>query len=237
MTHVWWLPVVAIVLLAVRGYRLATQAEDRAGNAAQPGQAAVPRPAERLEAKFVQLAAAHAAQAPRWADCTFADDVAYVRSRTTGELSAFVAVTMATEDRTRLPRPVGAVGNLQAGTAVFRFDRDHWETDGRAILNLSPNEAVHHYGDNWRSSARNSPIGRDATCRPPAPASRGPTLPLLLPDTAYNTSARRRCTNGRWPPRAASFGRLGLLDRRLGPRNDTLRRVLLDVRPASVRSR
>ena len=24
--------------------------------------------------------------------------------------------------------------NLRAGTAVFRFDRDHWVTDGRAIL-------------------------------------------------------------------------------------------------------
>ena len=38
-----------------------------------------------------------------------------------------------------------AVGNLQLGTAVFRFDRDHWETEGRAILNLSPSEAIRFY--------------------------------------------------------------------------------------------
>ena len=76
----------------------------------------------------------------------FADDVAYVRNRTTGELSAFVAVTVATEESDRsIPRHADAVGNLQAGTAVFRFDRDHWVTDGRAILNLSPNEAVEYY--------------------------------------------------------------------------------------------
>ena len=102
---------------------------------------------ERLEAKFIQLAAAHATpDAPQWTDCTFDDDVAYVRSRTTGELSAFVAVTIAMEDSDGLPQhSADAVGNLQAGTAVFRFDRDHWETDGRAILNLTPNEAVQHY--------------------------------------------------------------------------------------------
>ena len=74
--------------------------------------------------------------------------MAYVRSRATGELSAFVAVTIATEDSDSGPYgPSDAVGNLQAGTAVFRFDRDHWETDGRAILNLSPSEAVHYFRD------------------------------------------------------------------------------------------
>jgi len=102
---------------------------------------------ERLEAKFIQLAAAHAApDAPQWADCVFDDDVSYVRSRSTGELSAFVAVSIATENLDAAIRGTAdAIGNLQAGTAVFRFDRDHWETDGRAILNLSPSEAVQHY--------------------------------------------------------------------------------------------
>ena len=32
------------------------------------------------------------------------------------------------------------MSNLRAATAVFRFDRNHWETDGRAIFNLSPAE-------------------------------------------------------------------------------------------------
>jgi hypothetical protein len=42
-----------------------------------------------------------------------------------------------------------AVGKLQLGTAVFRFDRDHWETDGRTILNFNPDEAVHYFQRDW----------------------------------------------------------------------------------------
>ena len=54
------------------------------------------RQRERLEAKFVQLGLlGHRPDGPRWNDCDFDDDVAYVRNRTTGELSAFVAVTIA----------------------------------------------------------------------------------------------------------------------------------------------
>jgi hypothetical protein len=104
---------------------------------------------EWLEAKFIQLAASQAApDALRWSDCTFADDVAYVRNRSTGELSALVAVTIATEAGNTAARSnADAVGNLQAGTAVFRFDGRHWATDGRAMLNLSPNEAIQRFHD------------------------------------------------------------------------------------------
>jgi hypothetical protein len=102
---------------------------------------------ERLEAKFVHLAATSSdAETRRWAGCSFADDVAYVRSRATGELAAFVAVTISPEDaETTGYGFAGANRSSQAGTAIFRFDRDHWETDGRAIRNLSPAEAVRHY--------------------------------------------------------------------------------------------
>jgi hypothetical protein len=102
---------------------------------------------ERLEVKFIHLAGANAqSRALHWAECEFDDDVAYVRNRTTGELSAFVAVTVASDDFEDTAAGVSdLVGNLRAGTAVFRFDRDHWETDGRAILNLSPAEAIRFY--------------------------------------------------------------------------------------------
>jgi hypothetical protein len=145
----WWLPIVVVALLVAgavlwrvwrRSVRPTPLAQAKQRFHAQR---------ERLEAKFIQLAAAHAApDAPQWADCMFDDDVAYVRSRATGELSAFVAVTIASEDvGGALGSTSDAVGNLQAGTAVFRFDLDHWETDGHAILNLSPAEAVQHYGN------------------------------------------------------------------------------------------
>ncbi len=144
MSGLWWLPVVAIPVLVLVGYLLRPRrkamrlTEARRGFHAQR---------ERLEAQFVRIASARSdAEAARWADCNFADDVAYVRNRTTGELSAFVAVTVAAEepDRSRFEAS-DAVGNLQAGTAVFRLDRDHWTTEGRAILNLSPIEAVAFY--------------------------------------------------------------------------------------------
>ena len=102
---------------------------------------------ERLEAKFIQLASAHTRlNGPNWADCDFDDDVAYVRNRNTGELSAFVAVTVAMEGLADSPTGVGdLIGSLRTGTAVFRFDGDHWETEGRAILSLTPAEAIRHY--------------------------------------------------------------------------------------------
>ena len=95
---------------------------------------------EHLEAKFLKLACGRLGpDVPHWADCEFDDDVAYVRSRATGELSALVAVTL-TPDAL-------ADSDCQTATAVFRFDRDHWETDGRAILNLSPGEAIQFFHD------------------------------------------------------------------------------------------
>jgi hypothetical protein len=149
MSYLWGLPVVAVVLLAL-GVLL--WRPKRRTSRTTPLTRAKQRfhvQRERLEMRFVQLAAAHVRpNAPRWADCTFDDDVAYVRNRTTGELSAFVAVTIAAEESDVSPYGASdAVGNLQAGTAVFRFDRDHWETDGRAILNLSPSEVVYRSGN------------------------------------------------------------------------------------------
>jgi hypothetical protein len=108
---------------------------------------------EWLETKFIRLAAARTKRiSPRWEDCEFADDVSYVRHRLTGELSAFVAVSIASEvypDGLHFAKG-DAVGKMQLGTAVFRFDHDHWETDGRTILNLTPAEAARFYKRDWK---------------------------------------------------------------------------------------
>jgi hypothetical protein len=105
------------------------------------------RQRERLEAKFVMLGMSSTRPAGlRWVDCDFDDDVAYARSRTTGELSAFVAVTIALDDGDEDPLgPIDELAGLRAATAVFRFDGRHWETEGQAIFNLSPTEAIHLY--------------------------------------------------------------------------------------------
>lgn len=120
---------------------------------------------EHLEARFVQIAQQRGKPgAPRWADCDFADEVAYVRNRYTGELSAFVAVSILLDlpptkkgesvpldelnpenSRERWRRGLGMSGAIREATAVFRLANDRWETDGRAIFNLSPSETIRFY--------------------------------------------------------------------------------------------
>jgi hypothetical protein len=156
MLELWWLSLVVIGLLALWAVlRTWSGRRDREGHSGKitrttrlaQAQRRFHAERERLEAKFVKLAAAGLdPTSPRWADCTFEDDVAYVRSRTSGELSALVAITLATDTGEGPSQGrYGGLAGLQAGTAVFRFDRDHWETDGRALLNLSPSEAIRHY--------------------------------------------------------------------------------------------
>ncbi len=102
---------------------------------------------EWLEVRFISLAGPQGKpDTPRWSNCEFDDAVSYVRHRTTGELFAYVAVTVALEGIGHgTTSATDLMSNLQAGTAVFRFDRAHWLTDGRVILNLSPNEAIRFY--------------------------------------------------------------------------------------------
>jgi len=101
---------------------------------------------ERLEAKFLALAAVHTKPgAPLWSDCDFEDDVAYVRNRASGELSAFVGVTITLDDPDGLFTQSDEGGATRIGTAVFRFDRTKWETDGTALMNLTPTEAIRYY--------------------------------------------------------------------------------------------
>jgi hypothetical protein len=106
---------------------------------------------EWLEVKFINMATTQGRpDAPRWSNCDFDDAVSYVRHRTTGELSAFVAVTVALEGIGHAnTSATELMSNLQAGTAVFRFDKARWVTDGRVIHDLSPNEAIREYQNDW----------------------------------------------------------------------------------------
>jgi hypothetical protein len=102
---------------------------------------------EMLEARFITLAAASGK--PRdavWVDCEFDDRVAFARDRHTRQLRALVAITIrfeAVEGGDLEDNP--NIGKLKAATAVFRFEEGQWMTDGRAIFNLSPQEAIKYY--------------------------------------------------------------------------------------------
>jgi hypothetical protein len=106
---------------------------------------------EGLEAHFLQRAAnSGKPRGLRWVDCEFDDDVTYARDRRSGRLSAFVATTISFEAvEGGGMEDVEAVSNLRAATAVFSFDeKTRWTTDGRAIFNLNPAEAIQYYQAN-----------------------------------------------------------------------------------------
>lgn len=102
---------------------------------------------ERLEMIF--LSAAAATGKPRglvWKDCQWDDPVEFVRDLQSGQIHALVGVTIAFEavpgsDMEDLP----AVGNLRNASAVFAFVKGHWMTQGKAVFNMNPDEAIRHF--------------------------------------------------------------------------------------------
>jgi hypothetical protein len=114
------------------------------------------RQRERLEARFFEMAAASGMpRGLRWTNCDFEDDVAYARDRRSGELAALVGVTISFEAIPGGPmEDVEAVSNLRAATAVFRLGKERWQTDGRAVFNLNPAEAIAYYRDDLESIGR-----------------------------------------------------------------------------------
>lgn len=86
----------------------------------------------------------------RWTRCEWSPAVELARDRQSGQLLALVGVTIAFEaiegsDMEGLP----AVGNLRNASAVFAFDGLHWTTNGRAVFNLNPDEAIQHFGTQY----------------------------------------------------------------------------------------
>jgi hypothetical protein len=108
------------------------------------------RQREQLEARFLTRAGSCGKpRGLRWSDCNFEDDVTYARDRRNRRLSAFVAVTISFEAVEGGGMEENEnVRNLRAATAVFDYDRGRWNTDGRAIFNLNPTEAIQFYQAN-----------------------------------------------------------------------------------------
>ena len=81
-----------------------------------------------------------------WIDCDFDDHVSFAKDRRSGELTALVGVAIqfrAIEGGGM--EHVEAVANRKAATAVFRFRDTEWMTEGRALFNLNPLEALEYY--------------------------------------------------------------------------------------------
>ena len=148
MLAYWWLGgAVVLLLLAVGVWRWLPPRTGRQAVRFAEARRDFHRQRERLEAKFLHLGMAPGRrEAPRWTDCDFDDGVAYARNRVTGELSAFVSVTIEMEESGGQGlASTDTVRSLRSATAVFRFDGSRWETEGRAIFNKSPTEAIRLY--------------------------------------------------------------------------------------------
>ena len=106
---------------------------------------------ERLEAHFLKAAAATGKpRGLRWKDCQWDSAVEFVREFKTGQIAALVAVTIQFEavegsDMEGLP----AVGNLRNASAVFFFHRGQWQTVGKAVFNMNPDEALEHFKNQY----------------------------------------------------------------------------------------
>lgn len=104
---------------------------------------------ERAELEAMFLKAAAATGKPRglnWEKCQLGDEHVFAVDRVSGELYAMVSATisfsaMAGGDM----EEVEAVSNLRYATAVFVYRRGSWHSDGQAVFNLEPAQAVQHY--------------------------------------------------------------------------------------------
>ena len=118
----------------------------RAGNL-QRAQREFRQRREWLEARFFSLAASTGK--PRglaWSNCDFSNPVSFASEPETGQLRAFVGVTVSFEAiEGGGMEDVEAVGNLRAATAVFEYNGAIWSTQGRVIFNLEPQEAIVHF--------------------------------------------------------------------------------------------
>lgn len=111
---------------------------------------------EQCEARFFYLSAnSGKPRGLRWTDCEFANDVVYVRDRSSRQLSALVSVTISFEAvEGGGMEDVLAVKNLRAATALFHYQTNRWGTEGRAIFNLNPAETIQYYRHDLEQVAR-----------------------------------------------------------------------------------
>src|SRR5262245_54245699 len=102
----------------------------------------------QLQQQFFEAAASSGKpRGLRWKGCEWNAAVEMAREQDTGELLAFAGLLIQFEaipgsDMEGLP----AVGNLRNASAVFFFHRGRWQTTGKTIFNLNPDEAIAHFG-------------------------------------------------------------------------------------------
>lgn len=148
MTGLWWIvPVVLVAVLLLASVVWPSWCRRRDAARFRRARQLFHLRREWLEADFVKLAGRLGK--PRglvWRDCDFENEAAFATDRSTGELRAFVGLTISFE-----PEPgfelehASNAGRLRAATAVFLYDGRGWTTDGRVLFNLNPLEAIERF--------------------------------------------------------------------------------------------
>jgi hypothetical protein len=144
----WWLPA-ALILGVVLLLALAWRPLQRWGREAQAKAARrlFTQQREHLEARFLQLVAASGKpRGLRWKSCDWDRGFELAREVPTGRLAALVGITVQFEAIEGGDMEGWAnVGYLRNATAVFFFDRGAWQTAGKAVFNMNPDEAIRHH--------------------------------------------------------------------------------------------
>jgi hypothetical protein len=146
MEHLYWLvPLVlgigAVLFFWWLGRREGPQAQfERARRQFQQNR-------KELETAFYRAAAATGKpRGLRWKECQWSELIEWVREKQTGQLLAIVGVTIAFEAiEGGEMEGLAAVGNLRNASAVFFLQDGTWQTNGRVIFNLNPDEALVHF--------------------------------------------------------------------------------------------
>lgn len=106
------------------------------------------RHCNQLQQQFFEAASASGKpRGLRWKGCQWSPALELAREKGSGQLVAFAGLLIQFEaiegsDMEGLP----AVGNLRNASAVFFFHRGGWQTTGKAVFNLNPDEAIAHFG-------------------------------------------------------------------------------------------
>lgn len=138
------LAIVALVVLAVAVWWLWPRQVP-----VPPEEARAAFESQRAELERLFFIAASSTGKPRglrWTGSELGPGLELARDKRTGELLAFVPVTVSFEaipgsDMEGLP----AVGNLRSATAVFMLRGRRWTTVGRTVFNLDPAGAIQHF--------------------------------------------------------------------------------------------
>jgi hypothetical protein len=107
-----------------------------------------PRQADLTERFLIAANATGKPRGLRWTSCELQGQPIFATNEATNEIFGLSGATIGFE---AIPggdmEEVEAVGDIRYVTAIFQFRNGEWQTDGRAIFNLEPAQALARLGE------------------------------------------------------------------------------------------